>query len=517
MFRKSFSLFIAILFIFIVCSYGQEGEKVIRITTKSKEALKYYKKALYALEQEYEKETIENFEKAVKADPEFVMALAYYAICLNSPENRKMIEEAKKYFDKVTEGEQMFALAMEARINNDMLKEREIWEELSAKYPDDTTVLFRLVVSYYLGKDFEKAIETGTKVVSKDAKIYGIYNFVGYSYLQIGKFNEAISWLKKYAELTPENANPWDSLGDAYRSAGKYKEARECYQKALKIKPDFTPSIMHLGDIEHELGYYEEAVPYYLDGLKSLLPEKEISESRYQVVDSLYRLRLVNNYLYMGEVDKAEKAITEEEAAIDSLKTRGVEKVHTILQRNSIIGNIAGHYLAAEIALKKEDIQKAKNEAFLVQKLEKEYNFFNREKSQIVNLIRAKIALAEKDLASAEKFALAAVNAFPEEGRSFILSNIYALGNARKICVEPLNLLAEIRRKQNRIDDEINILKKSLELIPHQPELHFRLGEIYFQQNKKDKAAKAFKEFLTFCKDFRCAKENINKAEKFLK
>jgi len=521
MFKKSFNLLAIILLIFIVCLFGQEGKKVIPLTTKSEEALEYYSKAFQAMSRAYEKEAVENLEKAIKAAPTFVMARALYAVFLSNPENQQMIDEAKKYFDKVTEAERMFTLAIEAAINNNRDKERKILEELTAQYPDDATVHLRLTFNYFFANNYEKTIAEAKKLLKHEQNSYSAYNFLGYANLQIGNFQEAIKWLKKYAALMPKSANPLDSLGDAYKEDGRYKEAWECYQKAIAIKPDFTPSLIHLGDVKHELGYYEEAVSYYQEGLMSLLPEKEISESRYRAADSFFRLRLVNNYLYMGEVDKAEKMVTEEffyanDEEITSMKSQKEEGVDIIFQRNYIIGNICGHYLAAKIALEKQNIQKAKKEAELAQRLEKENNFLNQEKDQIVNFIRAKIALAEDDLLSAEKFALAAVNAFPEEGRAFMLSMIYPLGNSRRICVEPINLLVKIKRRQNRIDDEIEMIMKSLKLIPHQPKLHYRLGEIYAQQNKMEEAEKAYKKFLTLCKDFNCSEEAKKKAEKFV-
>jgi len=409
-----------------------------------------------------------------------------------------MIDEAKKYFSKITEGERKLTLAIEAFINNNRTKEREILKELAAEYPDDAPVFLRLQLSYYLDKFYDKSIEAGNRALTHDPNIYRAYNLLGYGYLQVGKFDEAIKWLKKYAELKPKIANPWDSLGDAYKNAGRYKEAWECYQKALEIKPDFTASLIHQGDIKHELGYFKEAIPYYENGLKTLLPEKEVSISHYRAADAFWRLRLANNYLSMDEIDKAEK------------------EVSTILQRNSHRGNVCGHYLAAEIALRRGDMQRAKEIAGSLQELIKEYNFLNQEKNQIVHFIRAKIALAEGNLVSAEKFALAAVNAFNKEEQTNMLSWIYPLGNDDNTCIEPLNLLTEIRREQNRIDEEIKTIKKSLQVIHHQPKLLYRLGEIYVNQNKKDEALKAFKKFLSLCEEFNCCEEDEEKAGKFV-
>lgn len=498
MLKRCINLIITLLLAITLSAFAQEAKKLIPITTKSKEALQYYQKAVQASHHAYSKEAIENFQRAVEIDPSFVMALAQYSVYLSSPQNQHIIDEAKKYFPEVTEGERKLTLAIEAFINNNRAKEREILNELAIEYPDDAVVLLRLQLSYYLDKFYDKSIEAGNKALTNDPNIYRAYNLLGYGYLQVGRFDEAIKWLKKYAELKPKIANPWDSLGDAYKNAGKYKEAWECYQKALKIKPDFTASYIHQGDVKHELGYFKEAIPYYEKGLKTLLPEKEISESHYRAADAFWRLRLANNYLSIGEIDKAEK------------------EVGTILQHNFSRGNVCGHYLAAEIALRRTDIQKAEEEAVLVQKLQKEYNFFNQEKDQIVNFIRAKIALAEGDLATGEKCALKALKAFKKEWHTNMLSWIYPMGNDDNTCMEPLNLLVEIYRRQNQLENEIQTIKKSLQILPQQPELHFRLGEIYAQQNKEWDTERAFIEFLTLCDDFKCCDKRKKDAEKYI-
>ena len=165
----------------------------------------------------------------------------------------------------------------------------------------------------------------------------------------------------------------------------------------------------------------------------------------------------------------------------------------------------------------KGNTKKAREEAKLVQKYIKEHNLYDQEKDQIVNFQRAKIALSEGELAQAEKNILKAINAFGgDEGQSNLLSRVYSLGSERQICVEPLNLLAEIKRESNRQDEEILAIKKSLLLIPHQPSLHFRLGEIYEQRHQIDKAAKKYKLFLCFVKDFYWNKEDIEKAQRFI-
>lgn len=498
MLKKATYFPIFIVFLLSLFSFPLEKEKkAIPLTTKSDKALGYFHEAVHAYHQAYEKESLENFKLAVEADPEFVMALTWYSRYLSSPDNQRMIDEAKKYFSKASEGERAFTLAIEALLNNNLKLAVELLEKLASEYPDDGMVHSELATAYSLEKMDHKAIQEYEKAIASNLHNYSAYNSLGYACIRVGKFEEAIKWLEKYSELMPDSANPLDSLGDAYRNLGKYKEAWNYYQKALKVKPDFTASILHLGDVKHELGFYEEAFRHYKHALKSLLPEREISESHYKVVDSIWRPRLVNTYLYLNNLADAEK------------------EINTLLQHNTYFGDMLGHYLAGELALLKGDIKKAREEAGLVQKYEKEYNFLSQEKDQIVNFMQAKIAMADGNLSQAEKFIGQAIDAFETEGQSYLLSRIYSLGSERQICVEPLNLLAELAIKQNRPEEEADVIKRSLRLIPHQPGLRYRLGQIYEQQKKMDQAGKEYKVFLDLVKDFNGHKDEIIDAEKF--
>ncbi len=480
-----------ILISFIAQPVLEEGK--IPLTTSSPAALAYFHKALGAWDEGVEADVVLNLKKAIGADPAFVMARAYYSWFLDAPESLKMIAEAKKYFDRISEGERMFTLAMEARAGNFQEEAMRILADLADKFPRDGRIHYALAILLGQNGFDEKAISSGEKALACDLRIYAAYNLLGYTYLRSGKIPEAISWLKKYAELLPESANSVDSLGDAYRHAGRYQEAWECYQKALALKPDFTGSLMHLGDVKHELGLYEEATPYYQAGLETLLLESKVSPSHFALADGYYRLRLAQNYSLSRQLDLADKEI----AAIINHK---------------VSNDISGHCLAALLALQRGDARKAEKSVALAEKIEKEKNLIGKEKNQIVNFLKAKISLAQGNLAAAERFARAALNAFPKEGHAYALSRIFPLGSVGQVCVEPVNLLADIMKARGRSEEEMDFIEKSLGLIGHQPALRFRLAEIHAGQGHKQEAAYEYRKFLGFALEFRCVEADVVRA-----
>lgn len=79
------------------------------------------------------------------------------------------------------------------------------------------------------------------------------YNHYGYFLLKQKRYDEAIARFQKQVNLTPNQANPHDSLGDGFRAAGRLQEAAAEYRKALQIDAAFEPSKDKLEKIVKQL------------------------------------------------------------------------------------------------------------------------------------------------------------------------------------------------------------------------------------------------------------------------
>ncbi|MFQ5676017.1 MAG: tetratricopeptide repeat protein, partial [bacterium] len=78
-------------------------------------------------------------------------------------------------------------------------------------------------------------------------------NHYGYFLLKQKRYDEAITRFQKQVNLTPNQANPHDSLGDGFRAAGRLQEAAAEYRKALQIDAAFEPSKDKLEKIVKQL------------------------------------------------------------------------------------------------------------------------------------------------------------------------------------------------------------------------------------------------------------------------
>jgi len=77
--------------------------------------------------------------------------------------------------------------------------------------------------------------------------------------LREGKVDEAITELKRAAELAPSSAVITANLAFAYDKQGKADEALTAYRKALELEPANTIARNNLGNLLSRQGQYEEA------------------------------------------------------------------------------------------------------------------------------------------------------------------------------------------------------------------------------------------------------------------
>ena len=59
----------------------------------------------------------------------------------------------------------------------------------------------------------------------------------GQSFLEDGKFNDALGFFEQALLLNQNDPNLWNNKGIALRSLGRYEEAMECFNKSLEIDP----------------------------------------------------------------------------------------------------------------------------------------------------------------------------------------------------------------------------------------------------------------------------------------
>jgi tetratricopeptide (TPR) repeat protein len=119
--------------------------------------------------------------------------------------------------------------------------------------PGDTDILYLLAQvsmsqSYY--EDAVPLLESGLQLAPQRSDIRAA---LGQSYFMAGKVDQAIEQFKKLIEIE-HSARSYAFLGISYRDMGRFDEARQTFQQGLKVNPHDATCLFNLGMIDEEKG-----------------------------------------------------------------------------------------------------------------------------------------------------------------------------------------------------------------------------------------------------------------------
>ncbi len=199
----------------------------------------------------------------------FIEAEAVYEklIAINSEDSVALEGRAKAYFGlgKFVEAEQDFFAALE--INSEQYQSHEFlgliysrqqkydqaitrFKTALAYQPRDVTISNNLAVTYYLNGNFEESVQL-LKTLVKISNNKKIYNNLALAYFQLGFYEEAMDSFKRGAENV---AVAYNNMGYEFLTIKKYREAILAFEKAIDLYPKFYPSAQKNLDIaKHEL------------------------------------------------------------------------------------------------------------------------------------------------------------------------------------------------------------------------------------------------------------------------
>jgi len=168
-----------------------------------KEAQECFQKGISCFREKKYEESIVEFEKALKIDPN--LAEGYYglgyAYC-----SKNQCEASLEYFKKAI--------------------------ELSPNYVDAYN---GMAYAYNILGKYENTIECYLKVLQLKADNLDALNGLGYAYASIGKYEDAVSYFKKAIKINPEYAPSYSGLGVLYYSLGQFLDAKENFLKAKEL------------------------------------------------------------------------------------------------------------------------------------------------------------------------------------------------------------------------------------------------------------------------------------------
>ncbi len=230
------------------------------ITTSSQSALNDYQAGLeYANKVQNEQAEV-LFRSAIEKDPNF--ALAWLNLVFVSPGINQVLaalDSAKAHAEDVSEAERLIIQAAEYGILRNNVSQKEILEQLVAKYPGDE-IAHLLLGNFYFGlQEYQLAIKSYTDAITINENYDIPYNQLGYCQRALGNYGEAEKAFKFYLNLNLDNPNAYDSYAELLLEMGRYRESIELYKQALKIDSTFWASYIGIASNYDFLGEPENA------------------------------------------------------------------------------------------------------------------------------------------------------------------------------------------------------------------------------------------------------------------
>jgi tetratricopeptide (TPR) repeat protein len=211
------------------------SEELMPLTTDSELALKFYETGVVALDQLKLDLASNNFEMAIKEDPDFFMSYFWLYIIAHK-DSKDIADKALQTNAPLNKAEQQIKKAFRYLLDGQVEKVTENIQVAIDLYPSDPHVHKSLYLSqYFVLKDMEGALKTMNRAIEERPDFASTYNYLGYAQMYLEEFDKAEAAFNKYIKLAPDQANPYDSKGDFYMYTEQYDKAYENYMKAFEI------------------------------------------------------------------------------------------------------------------------------------------------------------------------------------------------------------------------------------------------------------------------------------------
>ncbi|HZI56900.1 MAG TPA: hypothetical protein VFF39_09000 [Verrucomicrobiae bacterium] len=244
--------------ILLLSSVSLANAAGMEITTKSPQARTAFKEGISKMETLHWEPALESWRAAGKADPDFALAHAFLAMLSRDPVEQ-VAERDKALASRSSAGPQE-QLIVDWVVNASQahwVSAIQAMNEVLRQDPHDKHLAWLAGLWLTNQRQSEHAIKMFNRAAKIDPKFADPWNQAAYCYARLRNFDKAFTYMKRYAELLPHEANPLDSLAEISRMAGRFDDSIKYYHASLKLDPSFIESQAGLGDTYALMG--EEA------------------------------------------------------------------------------------------------------------------------------------------------------------------------------------------------------------------------------------------------------------------
>jgi tetratricopeptide (TPR) repeat protein len=273
-------------------------------------ATELYKEGIQLSKEGKCKDAIEKYKAAISKKPDYGDAFYEAGWCYNELEDYKnavtYLTKAKNY------NAESAKIYFELAYADDNLDNKEDaitnYKKVLGIDPDYSDAAKNLGDIYYNKKEYENATEYFKKYIDNNQDVDNIYYYkIGWSFNDMGKYEEAANYLEKYEPETDEDkAKKWAELGYAHYKSNQYEIAILDYSTALDSKPDYSTAIRGIADCYYDKEDYDNALKYYLQAIET---DEENSQLCYYHIGWIYN----DKENYEDAIDALQKAVEYDE------------------------------------------------------------------------------------------------------------------------------------------------------------------------------------------------------------
>lgn len=117
-------------------------------------------------------------------------------------------------------------------------------------------------------ENWSAALALFQKTKEKNPRFAEAWFYIGYCYVELGRYQDAIDDYKQAIRIKPDYANAHYNLGVTYGKLERWQGAIESFKQAIIIKPDDAKAHCNLGLAYGELGRYRDAVESYKQAIR---------------------------------------------------------------------------------------------------------------------------------------------------------------------------------------------------------------------------------------------------------
>lgn len=166
----------------------------------------------------------------------------------------------------------------------------------SARKIDELIVL-------YENRNYAQAVRVGEKIVKKFPNEHAVWNVLGASYRQLGRYDDAVEAFSIVTRLNPTNPVGYNNLGNSFLAMNNAKDAMASYHQAVKIDRTYTNAWVNGASALEKANM--------LDELEQWIEEATLA---YDIVPTDIRVMEAAAFMRRGDFERAYETIANIEA-----------------------------------------------------------------------------------------------------------------------------------------------------------------------------------------------------------